>query len=127
MHRTGDEDYSASVTVLTGQTLPVTATLTPSSGPPTFPTIVPTTAPTQVPTGTLVITSNPTGAQVVLDFSYIGHTPLTVPNVPAGEHRISIRKSMYRYYSTRVMVNPGETTTVSVTLHHIWEGINPFS
>jgi hypothetical protein len=129
MHRTGYTDYSASVTVLAGQTVPVTATLVPSSGPTTVPTTVPTTTPTQVPTGTgtLSITSSPTGAQVVLDFSFIGNTPLTVPNVPAGEHRISIRKSMYRYYSTRVMVNPGETTTVSVTLHHIWEGINPFS
>jgi hypothetical protein len=41
--------------------------------------------------------------QVFLDFIFIGNTPLTVPDVP-----------------------PDMTTTVSVTLIHIWEGINPF-
>ncbi|NYT07232.1 MAG: PEGA domain-containing protein [Methanomicrobiales archaeon] len=129
VYRSGYEEYSTSVTVLPGQTLEVPVALGVPSGPTLVPTIVPTTTPTQVPTGTgtLVITSSPTGAKVILDFSFIGYTPLTVPDVPAGPHRISIRKSMYRINSTTVMVEPGKTTTVSVTLHHIWEGINPFN
>jgi hypothetical protein len=128
VYRIGYEDFSASITVIPGQTLEVPVALEVPSGPTLVPTIVPTPTPTRVPagTGTLAITSSPTGAKVFLDFTFIGYTPLTVPDVPAGLHRISIRKSMYRNNSTTVMVNPDMTTTISVTLSHIWEGINPF-
>ncbi|MCE5299028.1 MAG: PEGA domain-containing protein [Methanoregulaceae archaeon] len=128
--RPGYEDYSTGVTIPTGQTATVPVSLKVRSGSTTVPTLIPTTVPTQVPsgTGTLSVSSSPSGAKVYLDSQFIGVTPITVSDVTAGSHHIRMRKSSYRSNSTTVMVNSGTTTSVSLTLSPIaiWEGINPF-
>ncbi len=102
----------------------------------------PTPTPTQVPTGsgttgTLLVTSNPTGATVYLDGVYKGVTPEPVPytgsgiyirgtiregnglsltGISAGSHQLRITKEGYLDYRTSVIVTGGETTSVRADL-----------
>jgi hypothetical protein len=65
-----------------------------NDSPSVKPTIIPTTTPTQSPlgtgTGTLLVTSTPTGAPVYLDGVYKGITPVTITEVSYGLHRIKV-------------------------------------
>jgi hypothetical protein len=104
---------------------------------PTFPTptptTIPTTGPTYIPTGTgtgtLLVTSNPQGADVYLDGVYKGVTPervygsgayirgaipdpLTLTGIPAGLHQLKVTKKGYGDYSSSVTVTGGESTFV---------------
>jgi hypothetical protein len=115
----GYQDYTTSVIVIGGEETSVTAYLVPTSPPswvvPTSiptktPTIVPTTAPTQVSlgTGTLKVTSIPTGAPVYLDGVYKGVTPITITGVSYGLHQLKVVAIKYGVpsnpYSTLVKV-----------------------
>ncbi|MDD1648246.1 MAG: PEGA domain-containing protein [Methanomicrobiales archaeon] len=82
-----------------GQTIPITATLVPSA---------------QV--GSISVTSNPSGATVILDDSRTAYTPYTYSNVPVGSHTISVYLSGYEDFYTSVNVQAGVTAQVSATL-----------
>ena len=82
-----------------GQSIPITATLTPSP---------------QV--GTISVTSSPSGAVAYLDGTKTSVTPCTFSNVPVGSHTISIYLSGYQDFITSVNVQKGVTATVSATL-----------
>jgi hypothetical protein len=90
------------------------------TGPTTVPTTVPTTAPTQVPTttssGTLSVTSTPSGAMVFLDGIFKGITPITIPGVSSGTHQIRVHRIGYNDYLTSVTVLTGQTVPVTATL-----------
>ncbi len=66
--------------------------------------------------GNLDIKSTPISAEVYLDGSYKGSTPLTVSNVPVGTHTVVLKKSGYHEISKIVDVKYGQTTYVSETL-----------
>jgi len=82
-----------------GQTIPITATLTPSAQ-----------------TGSISVTSSPSGATAVLDDSKTATTPYTYSNVPVGTHTIEVYLSGYQDYLTSVSVQKGVTAQVSATL-----------
>jgi len=67
--------------------------------------------------GSISISSNPSGSNVYLDSSFKGTTPLTIPNVPIGLHTIKLTKSGYNDISKTVTVSSGQTTTVSESLN----------
>ncbi len=67
-------------------------------------------------TGSVYVTSSPSGASATLDNSRTGNTPYTFTSVATGTHTIQISRSGYQTYSGTVTVSPGSTTTVSVTL-----------
>ncbi len=46
-------------------------------------------------------------ATVLLDGREIGQSPIRVPQVTPGEHRIEIRRKGYRSESRKVIVEPG--------------------
>jgi hypothetical protein len=85
-----------------GQTIPITATLTPSP---------------QV--GGVQVTSSPTGATALLDDVYSGTTPYTFTNVPVGSHTIQVYFSGYQTFYTTTSVQKGMTSYVSATLSPI--------
>jgi tRNA A-37 threonylcarbamoyl transferase component Bud32 len=65
------------------------------------------------------VDSSPSGAEVYLDDTYKGNTPITIPDVPVGEHKIKLRKK--NYYESReitVIVTPEKSTPVSEPLIH---------
>jgi len=120
--KSGFQDYSTAVNIPAGKTASVPIMLKVGSSttiPTTVPTTVPTTAPTQAPsgaTGTLSVTSTPTGAMVYLDGIYKGITPVTIPKVSSGSHQLKVTKSGYQDYSTSISVPTGKTATIPVNL-----------
>jgi hypothetical protein len=75
---------------------------------------VPVTLQTPV-SGPLTVSSDPEGAKVYLDGQMIGMTPLTVPDVSAGDHTLLITLDGYTDFSQAITIT-GEGVTVSVPL-----------
>jgi len=57
--------------------------------------------------GTLHIDSDVPGAQVFIDREYIGATPVTVPNVKPGTHRLNVSAQGYEGVADTIEVAPG--------------------
>ena len=66
-------------------------------------------------TGSLSVSSSPSGAIVYIDGVYKGVSPLTV-TLPAGPHSIRMVMSGYNSWSGSTTVSEGQTTQVSATL-----------
>ena len=96
--KSGYRDYSADVTVSAGRTTTVSAVLTPGSVPPSV--------------GQVSVESTPSGADVYLDNTYRGFTPLILHDVPAGSHSILLRMSGYSDFPYTVQVTAGGTASV---------------
>jgi sugar lactone lactonase YvrE len=70
-----------------------------------------------VPKGTIQVNSTPTGAEVFLDAQSTGKiTNCTLTDVEAGSHTIEVAKEGYKNEQSTVVVQEGQTATVSVTL-----------
>ena len=88
------------VTRSPGQTINVYATLTPN-----------------VQTGTIYVSSSPSGASAVLDNGYDQViTPGTFYTVSTGYHTVQVMMSGYQPYTTNIPVNAGATSNVYATL-----------
>ena len=85
-----------------GQTIPVTAYLTPVQN-----------------YGSIIVYSNPSGATAVVDGRASQITPATFSNLYPGSHTVYVSKSGYSSVSRTVTVSAGSTTQVSVTLSQI--------
>lgn len=95
----GYQQYITYVTVTSGQTTNVFASLVPSQN-----------------TGTLRVTSTPSGAGIYIDEGYRGETPTTVGNLVQGSHNVRLRLAGYQDYVTTVVINAGQTTTINPAL-----------
>ena len=95
----GYQDWSTNVRVIAGQPSYVHATLTPKKT-----------------TGTISVSSSPSGANVYLDNAYKGITPLTITDVSHGHHHIELTLTGYQNWFGNVEVTAGETSSVSATL-----------
>ena len=67
-------------------------------------------------TGALVIESRPTGARVFLDDQEIGVTPLSLPDVAPGAHRIRLDMPGFARWTTTSQVAAGARTRVAASL-----------
>jgi hypothetical protein len=103
----GFEDWVGQVQVFAGQTTTVSQTL------PASPTTRPTTAPG---TGTLSVSSSPSGAQVFVDNVYAGVTPVSLTSVSTGSHIVLLKLAGYSDFEVTAQVSAGQTTPVSATL-----------
>ncbi|WP_211531758.1 PEGA domain-containing protein [Methanocalculus chunghsingensis] len=94
-------------------TTPVPTTPVPTTPVPTTP--VPTTPvpTTPVPIGTVDVrfTSNPTDANIYIDGTLRGRTPLTVSGITLGEHEIELRKSGYQTWVKEIDVTEAALRT----------------
>lgn len=70
---------------------------------------------TQV-TGSISVSSTPSGASISLDGANKGTTPTTLTGVAAGSHSLLLTKTGYNDYTTTIAVTVGQTTIVSATL-----------
>ena len=95
----GYQDYKTSVGVTAGQTTQVSASLNPNPQPPS--------------TGTITISSSPTGAEVYLDNVFQGYSPQTVHNVAPGSHVLLMKLGGYEDWQSTVQVSEGQDTPVS--------------
>ncbi len=105
LHLGGYQDYSTSVSVASGQSVTVSATLNPSTQPGGG--------------GTIECVSTPGGADVYIDNQYRGITPLTLQNVPAGAHTLTFKASGYSDYNAPVQVADGQSIQVTAALSPI--------
>lgn len=66
-------------------------------------------------TGSLSVTSNPTGANLFVDSVFKGTTPRTVSGLSVGNHNIKVTKSGYNNYITTKYISIGNNS-LNVTL-----------
>jgi len=98
----GYHKWSANVYVSEGATAYVDATLTPIQT-----------------TGSISVSSSPSGANIGLDGQWWGMlrtTPDMITNVPHGHHTLELTLDGYRDWYSNVQVTPGETKYVHATL-----------
>lgn len=104
-------DYTAAVTVYQGQQAYVQATLVPVS-----PTVIPTTSPVPGGTGSLSISSSPSGAQVYIDNVFRGYTPSVYDGLAQGMHSVTLKNPGYVDFQAQFQVAAGQTTNLAATL-----------
>jgi hypothetical protein len=81
-------------------------------------TMVPVTpGPTPDTTGQINVGSTPTGANIYLDTTFRGITPLTLTNIPQGSHTITLKINGYQDWTSSVNVVAGSYTQVSGVLN----------
>ena len=73
-------------------------------------------APLERERGPLVVESRPAGARVFVDGTLIGKTPLTLGDVAAGDHAVSLDLDGYRRWSSSVRIVAGEPNRVTASL-----------
>jgi len=69
-----------------------------------------------VPTGALYVTTLPSGADVWIDGTYIGHSPVVLDALTAGRHTVSLNRTGWTSQDIDVSVVAGTTALSSVAL-----------
>ena len=67
-------------------------------------------------TGSLVIESRPAGARVFLDGRDLGTTPISLPDVAPGPHRVRIEMAGFSPWVTMAEVKAGVRSRVAASL-----------
>jgi len=93
----GYQCYETTVSVAAGERVAVNATL-------------------QQLTGSIRVTSDPTGADVYIGGSYSGRAEIEVGPLAVGQHRVALTLEGYQPYETTVSVTTGETVELNATM-----------
>ena len=107
----GYADKEVSVNVIANDQIVVSETLTDVSTPPT--------PPPQPTTGSIDISSSPSGATVYLDNTNKGTTPVILDDVSAGSYTVKLTMSNYIDKLVNVDVIAGQQIVVSETLEAV--------
>ncbi len=79
--------------------------------------------------GSLKVNSNPSGAEVWLDNELLGNTPLTLREILAITHRLTIKSGGYKRWDTVIAVNPNKVVNLGAVrlknLVGLWRGDLP--
>jgi len=75
-----------------------------------------------VPTGSLYVTTLPTGADVWIDGTYVGRSPLVLGALVAGRHTVGLTKTGWDPLQLDVSVVAGQTTLSSTRLERARTG-----
>jgi hypothetical protein len=105
----GYEKFRESVEVVAGETTPYTFTMTP------------------LPPGSINLNSMPKGASVFLDGNPAGATPVLLPDLSQGKHRIVLKAEGYYDLTRKVNVQSGKTKLVNAKLRPIPSGFGNLS
>lgn len=70
-------------------------------------------------TGALKIYSFPDGADIFIDRRFVGKTPTTITNVPAGARRVTFKMPGMMDEEKTVDIHPGAWSEVDATMRHI--------
>lgn len=93
--------------------------------PPSPSQAKPSPKPDQRATGTIEVTSKPTGARVLListdgeaagEPQAKGVTPTTITEVRPGKYTVDLEKPGYRFFQKEIVVKKGGSTKVTATL-----------
>lgn len=105
--RTGYDDYSVPVSVVSGKTAQLTILLTSSDDEED---LEPST------TGSIAVSSVPSGASVFLDGEKKGTSPVTLKGVTGGAHTVKLTLTGYSDYNGALAVVAGETIPLKAEL-----------
>ena len=97
------QDYTTTVQISAGATTEVSATLV---APPEQDT----------KSGILIVSSDPSGADIYLNNQYMGITPASLQNIQAGSYTLLLRQTGYNDYADTIEIRAGSSTQVSTTL-----------
>jgi hypothetical protein len=104
LHKSGYNEYLATVTITAGRQTPVSVTL----------------APQQANVGSIEVASTPAGSSVYLDGNYMGLTPpgsyLDLTSVLQGTHTILVRHTDFVDFTQTFFVSGGASVTVDAHL-----------
>jgi hypothetical protein len=89
---------------------------TPSVAPQ--PAAIMTVSPVATPTGKLSLSSEPAGADIELDGSFVGNTPSDL-QVAEGEHTIAVKKSGFKDWQRTMKVSSGSNVHLNAELEKI--------
>ncbi len=78
-----------------------------------------------VPTGSLYVTTLPSAADVWIDGTYVGRSPLVVDALATGHHTLGVAKTGWRPLQLDVSVVSGQTTLSSTRLDLERTGLRP--
>ncbi|MBV8579882.1 MAG: PEGA domain-containing protein [Candidatus Eremiobacteraeota bacterium] len=78
-----------------------------------------------VPTGSLYVTTLPSGADVWVDGTYVGRSPLVLDALATGHHAVGITKTGWDPLQLDVSVVAGQTTLSSTRLAQAQTGVRP--
>jgi PEGA domain-containing protein len=62
--------------------------------------------------------SNPAGADIEVDGSFVGSTPLDV-RLTEGEHTVSVKKTGFKDWERKIKVNAGNNVHLSAELEKV--------
>ena len=110
LHLPGYTDITQPVQVSAGQIADINAVFTPSSGGQQGAT------PASPATGSVIVTSSPSGGQVYMDNQFRGITPVTIYNAAPGTHIINMQLAGYSDWSASVDVPANQVVQVPATL-----------
>jgi hypothetical protein len=105
IQHTDYQDYTQTVYVQGGGVVTVNAQLSPNAPSP-----IPDT------TGQIIIVSTPAGAELFLDNTFRGVTPVTLSDIPQGSHVVTVKQAGYIDASQTVTVTGGQSTPVAISL-----------
>ena len=69
--------------------------------------------------GSIRVDSRPDGARVMLDGQLVGTTPVVVPDVASGTHRVRVERDGYQAWVTTVDVPPSDQVRVAASLERV--------
>jgi hypothetical protein len=101
LSRTGYQDYTSTVQVYAGQNYNLAVTLTPVPNPTS---------------GSISVTSSPSGANVYLNNAFRGLSPLTLNSLTPGTYTVLLQLGGYQDWQANTQVTAGQTAQLSATL-----------
>ena len=104
LSKLGYNDYTSRRSVKVGETISINANLLQA-------------------TGSIYVTSSPSGSSVSLDGSPKGKTPKTITGVSAGSHTIMLSKRGYASCRRTTSINPGKTISIHTNLPKMSGGV----
>jgi PEGA domain len=78
-----------------------------------------------VPTGSVYVTTLPSGADIWLDGIYVGRSPLVLGALAAGHHSVGLTMAGWTPMELDVSVSGGQTTLSSTRLDRAGAGVRP--
>ena len=93
-----------------------------ASAPPAPTTVAAPAVNTASTRGRIEIETQPAGAQVLLDGKAVGDSPISLDNIPAGRHAITLVSASGSIKRT-IRVDAGRTTKLDIPIFSGWVGI----
>lgn len=73
--------------------------------------------------GSLVVSTNPTGAGIYIDYVFHGTTPNRIGGLPEGSHILEVALDGYQNETMEVYITPDRGTSFDISLNPAWLGL----